>query len=240
MKQFNENDNSMQIPEDYKPTYIQEQHNNNCQQFFGPIMNCTFTMPSAKENPVQSPQRKNKHNKGTQNKEKQHGLDYPVFSKGSGVTDDHIKAVYKYLAARGWIGTQTSENEFLRLFLGKSNSCEIIWTGQDKQGDNPSTKLGISALYLLFKTLHAKQLITAEAKVGPILETHFVNTDGSFVSNVSNASTTSRNANAVIVHIVELMSLRLNAENVEELLLDAMEAKRDKNDLQDLHYHKKK
>ena len=30
-----------------KPTYIKEQHNHNCQQFFGNISNCTFMMPSA-------------------------------------------------------------------------------------------------------------------------------------------------------------------------------------------------
>lgn len=29
-----------------KPTYIKEQHNNNCQQFFGPISNCQFIMPA--------------------------------------------------------------------------------------------------------------------------------------------------------------------------------------------------
>ena len=30
-----------------KPSYIKEQNNYNCQQFFGNISNCTFTMPSS-------------------------------------------------------------------------------------------------------------------------------------------------------------------------------------------------
>lgn len=171
--------------------------------------------------------------------EKQHGLDYPVFSKGSGVTDNHIKAVYRYLTSRGWIGTQTSENEFLRLFSGTSNDCEIIWTGQDKQGSNPSKIIGISALYVLFKNLFDNQLITAEAKVGPILESHFIDEEGHFVSKVSNVNTTSKNANDVITQIVKLMRTRPTAENVEKLLLDEMEAKYDKNALQDIRLHKR-
>ena len=47
MKQFDTDTDDMQMSEDYKPTYINEQHNNNCQQFFGPISNCTFMMPVA-------------------------------------------------------------------------------------------------------------------------------------------------------------------------------------------------
>ena len=46
MKQFDTDMEDMQMSEDYKPTYIKEQHNNNCQQFFGPITNCTFTIPA--------------------------------------------------------------------------------------------------------------------------------------------------------------------------------------------------
>ena len=39
--------------------------------------------------------------------EKPHGVEYPVFSKGLGVTEDHVKALYRLLTARGWISTQT-------------------------------------------------------------------------------------------------------------------------------------
>ena len=45
------NNNSL-IPEvatpySLKPHYIREQHNHNCQQFFGPVSNCVFAMPGA-------------------------------------------------------------------------------------------------------------------------------------------------------------------------------------------------
>ena len=56
MKQFDTDTDAMQMSEDYKPTYINEQHNNNCQQFFGPITNCTFMMPAA---PLPSKKRPN-------------------------------------------------------------------------------------------------------------------------------------------------------------------------------------
>lgn len=47
MKQYETeaDDNTLQ-PNTRKPTYIKEQNNYNCQQFFGTIQNCTFTMPA--------------------------------------------------------------------------------------------------------------------------------------------------------------------------------------------------
>lgn len=55
MKHSDTNTADMQTAEDYKPTYIQEQHNHNCQQFFGPISNCTFMMPAASPSSKQKP-----------------------------------------------------------------------------------------------------------------------------------------------------------------------------------------
>lgn len=36
----------------YKPEYIENQTNNNCQQFFGNMYNCVFTMPGDADKPV--------------------------------------------------------------------------------------------------------------------------------------------------------------------------------------------
>lgn len=55
MKQFDTDSETSPLSEDYKPTYIHEQHNTNCQQFFGPITNCTFTMPAASASHAQTP-----------------------------------------------------------------------------------------------------------------------------------------------------------------------------------------
>lgn len=173
--------------------------------------------------------------------EKQHGVDYPVFSKGSGVTDYHIKALYMYLTARGWISTQTNEVDFMRLFNGEDNDCEIIWTGQDKLGNNEPTVLGVSALYVLFKKMADEKLITTGRKstrVGPILESHFVDSEGHFLTNVSNISSTSQNANTYIKKILEAMRMRPSSENIQALLQGEMESKYDKYDHQDLSYRR--
>lgn len=47
MKKSEQYTDDMQPDGGRKPTYIKEQHNHNCQQFFGNISNCTFMMPSA-------------------------------------------------------------------------------------------------------------------------------------------------------------------------------------------------
>lgn len=47
MKKSEQYTDDMQPDGRRKPTYIKEQHNHNCQQFFGNISNCTFMMPSA-------------------------------------------------------------------------------------------------------------------------------------------------------------------------------------------------
>ena len=177
----------------------------------------------------------------TQKPELQHGVEYPVFSKGSGVTDDHIIALYRLLTARGWISTQTKEVDFLRLFSGKSNDCEIIWTGQDKLGDNKPIKLGVSALYVLFKGMYDESRITTSSKaqkVGPILEMHFVDTDGHFLTNVSNVRKTSAKAYVYIQLIKNTMRMRPSSEYIQRILEEDMESKHDKNDRQDLNYRK--
>lgn len=62
MKQFNTDTEESQLPEGHKPTYIKEQHNNNCQQFFGPIINGTFIMPAAQPSNIAQPQAKESEN----------------------------------------------------------------------------------------------------------------------------------------------------------------------------------
>ena len=45
-----------------KPVYINEQHNHNCQQFYGPVTGCVFAMPGATvyQQPVATPQPQDK------------------------------------------------------------------------------------------------------------------------------------------------------------------------------------
>lgn len=216
-----------------KPTYIKEQHNNNCQQFFAPVTIVNSDKPTTLPQSGKKP-------KATK-KEKQHGADYLVFSKGLGVTDGHIKVLYLLLTTRGWISTQTKEVDFQRLFSGESNNCEVIWTGLDKLGGNEASPLGVSALYVLFKRMAEEKLITTGNKnerVGPILETHFVDDKGHFLTSVSNVSKTSIKANDYIEKILRAMRTRPNSEDIQRLLQEDMDSRYDKNDRQDLGYRK--
>ena len=203
-------------------------------------INIYNTLPNGNKKPATKG--RGKSLKGTESKpERQHGVEYLVFSKGSGVTDDHIKALYRLLTARGWISTQTCLAEFKRLFSGKSNDCEIIWTGHDKLGNNEPTTLGVSALYVLFKKMADEGLITTGSKanrVGTILETHFVDTEGHFLTSVSNVSKSSEKANAYIERILQTMRMRPSSEDIQRLLAEEMETKYDKNDRQDLNYRR--
>lgn len=208
-------------------------HDNQNVNFYNSVPGRKATSNKGKEKPSKDAEAK---------PERQHGVEYPVFSKGSGVTDNHIKALYRFLTARGWISTQTNEVDFKRLFNGEDNDCEIIWTGQDKLGNNKPTVLGVSALYVLFKKMADEKLITTGRKstrVGPILESHFVDSEGHFLTNVSNVSSTSQNANTYIKKILEAMRMRPSSENIQALLQEEMESKFDKNDRQDMNYRKR-
>lgn len=162
--------------------------------------------------------------------EKQHGVEYPVFSKGLGVTDNHLKFVYRLLTSRGWISTQTSETEFLRLFCGKSNDCEIQWTGQTRRGNNEPSKLGKPALYVLFQKLVDERLITTnnKEKIGPILETHFIDKEGRFLTDISNVNSTSSQANEVIEKVISIMRVSPTSEKLESFLAEEMQEKYEK------------
>ena len=126
-----------------------------------------------------------------------------------------------YLTTRNWISTQTKEADFLRLFNGQDNDCEIIWTGQDKVGNNEPIILGVSALYVLFKSMADDGYImtgTKSNRVGPILESHFVDSEGHFLTSVSNVKTTSQTASTYIKKILATMQVRANHKFIQEKL----------------------
>ena len=208
-----------------KTVGIQEQNNNDCIVINGSVKDCTIIMPAATPSTKKTSSKKGGSNSSSTTTapkpEKQHGVEYPVFSKGYGVTEYHIKALYLYLTRRGWISTQTKEVDFLRLFNGEDNDCEIIWTGQDKLGKNEPKHLGISALYLLFKNMADEKMITTGSqseRVGPILETHFIDIKGHFLTNVSNINKTSKKANDYINKILATMRLRADHTFIQKKL----------------------
>ena len=131
MKQFESDTDDMPMSEDNKPTYIQEQHNYNCQQFFGPITNCTFTMPAAKPSSAsrkpKPPKQKNTGEKRLSGKPKtlkycSHGNKGVLRKQG-----ERIALVFKKWNEWGWIGSETSTDDFDALFEGEPRHCNITW-----------------------------------------------------------------------------------------------------------------
>ena len=113
--------------------------------------------------------------------------------------------------------------------------------GMDKLGNNKPTILGVSALYVLFKRMTDEKLVSIGNKsnrIGPILETHFVDTEGRFLTSVSNIKKTSILAEDYIEKILKMMKTRMSTDDIRRFLDEEMESKYDKNDLQDLRYHK--
>lgn len=121
-----------QLSADRKPTYIKEQHNNNCQQFFGPISNCQFIMPAPAAQEARQPKKAKPKPKRVATettlpktlKYYQHG--------NKGLLRKQRKRVdmlYKFWVRLGWIDRNTDPDDFDAFFEGEPRHCNIIWTG---------------------------------------------------------------------------------------------------------------
>lgn len=133
MKQFEEDSDDMQPANGRKPTYIKEQHNYNCQQFFGNISNCTFTMPpapTATSNSRRS-EKKPKKKATAVTSEKPMTIKYFVHGNNSMLQKQRrrVNILYKKWTEWGWIDENTRSDDFDRLFEGSPCHCNITWTG---------------------------------------------------------------------------------------------------------------
>ena len=131
MKQFETDTDEMQMSEDYKPTYIQEQHNNNCQQFFGPITNCTFTMPAAKSSSSSRRARAPKQNKKSERRLNNKPKTLKYFTHGNnGILRkqrERLTLVFNKWNNWGWIDSETTTEDFDAFFEGEPRHCNITW-----------------------------------------------------------------------------------------------------------------
>ena len=134
-----------------KPTYIKEQHNNNCQQFFGPISNCQFIMPAPAAQEARQP--KKAKPKATPSKTTppktlkyyQHGHK-GLLSKQR----ERVSMLYKFWVRLGWIDRNTDPDDFDAFFEGKPRHCNTTWTGN-------STRLFFMLKELLLSNFIEKQ-----------------------------------------------------------------------------------
>ena len=144
------------MPEDYKPTYIQEQHNNNCQQFFGPITNCTFTMPAAKSSTINRKGKAPKQKKENERRLSSKPMTLKYFTHGNnGVLRKQRKRVdivFKKWNEWGWIDEQISPDDFDAFFEGEPRHCNITW------------KANTTVLTLLLQKLLKQPYITEQKR----------------------------------------------------------------------------
>lgn len=146
-----------QLSADRKPTYIKEQHNNNCQQFFGPISNCQFIMPAPAAQEARQPKKAKPKRaakpKATPSKTTppktlkyyQHGHK-GLLSKQR----ERVSMLYKFWVRLGWIDRNTDPDDFDAFFEGKPRHCNITWTGN-------STRLFFMLKELLLSNYIEKQ-----------------------------------------------------------------------------------
>lgn len=132
MKLFDTDTDDAQVSKNYKPTYINEQHNNNCQLFIGPISNCTFMMPAATPSPKQKP-------KATKPKKKAvpkpmtgaKPMTLSYFKHGNKgylrKQQKRVSLIFRKWNEWGWISEDTSSEDFDALFEGEPRHCNIIW-----------------------------------------------------------------------------------------------------------------
>lgn len=130
MKQFDTDTDDIQMSEDYKPTYFNEQRYNNCQQFFGPISNCTFMMPAATQS---SKQKQNASKPKPKAGKKPNGkpMTLKYYTHGNkGVLKKQrtrVHQVFHMWERWGWIDVETAIDDFDAFFEGEPRHCNITW-----------------------------------------------------------------------------------------------------------------
>ena len=157
-----------------------------------------------------------------------------TFSHKGSVTEGHLTLLYSKLMEEGWI--DCIEGDFKALFSGKRDeACTLIWLG----------KFGNGTLVELFK-----QMITAELVIVPkgytlphILEGHFKNKDGQWLTRLDKGDKAHEKALPVIKECVDLLKLSVQKLILKlrgEMMDDDEDFKSvyDPYDHQDLNIHK--
>lgn len=184
------------------PANIHEQHNTNCQQFFGPVTGCVFAMPGANvyhtaEKPKTATAKKSTSSsslpdvsaatvkKAKQAKKTKVTRELMTF-RSRGINDQCLKLLYQQMVKDGWIEARTLESDFLDLFSGQRSEGVIYWAG----------KYGKGTLVFLFRYMEMEGLIEYDAAftLPKILMGHFVDTKGQALTNLDNGDPASDKA----------------------------------------------
>ena len=154
-----------------------------------------------------------------------------TFGRKSGVTEGHITLLYQKLVKEGWI--EGNDADFKALFSGsRDEDCELVWLG----------KYGKGTLVELFKQfVQAKLIVVSDGfTLSSILEGHFKDTDGKWLTGLDKGDSANSKALPVIQECVKL--LKANPERMIYGDYDEDEDARseyDQFDQQDMHWHQR-
>ena len=141
--------------------------------------------------------------------------------------------LFHLLARYGWLdANNNAESQFMLLFKGGQNKCEVKFTGKHIKEDNTQKQLGKAAIYQLFKTLWKENLIVTDkekkTKVGPILETHLTDMRGRFLTNISGQNKVSADAEKVIIEAVGILTRKPDIYGINDIIDTEGQTKYDK------------
>lgn len=233
------------------PANIHEQHNTNCQQFFGPVTGCVFAMPGANvyqstEKPKTATAKKStsslpdvsaaKIKKARQTKKT--AVRELMTFRSRGINDQCLKLLYQQMVKDGWIEARTLENDFLDLFSGQRSEGVIYW----------ACKYGKGTLVFLFRYMEMEGLIEYDAAftLPKILMGHFVDTKGQHLTNLDNGDPASDKAGKEIEDYMKILkfnparAIRKRAADDDDDFGPQYGDAYDSYDHQDLQYHNRR
>ena len=174
---------------------------------------------------------KNQREKKDANEKPAKSRETITFGRKSGVTKGHIVLLYQKLVKEGWI--EGNDADFKVLFSGsRDEDCELVWLG----------KYGKGTLVELFKQfVQAKLIVVSDGfTLSSILEGHFKDTDGKWLTGLDKGDSANSKALPVIQECVKL--LKADPERMIYGDYDEDEDARseyDQFDQQDMHWHKR-
>lgn len=183
------------MSDDHKPTYIKEQHNTNCQQFFGPITNCTFTMPSA------SPRTQSKVGSvRTVSKSQTPRVTSCTYRyRWMDKAEVRIATLYQYIVKAGFISKDTHPDDFMAIFSGGESTARIKWLAPQ------------AWLWYMLREMENRQYIAVDNGVGiwMVASNHFVSRDGRLFRNTSfKGLKTPQKAVKALDRLVEILNVK--------------------------------
>lgn len=151
--------------------------------------------------------------------------------KKKNITDGHLTVLFMKLAQEGWI--EGDEESFKSLFFGKNANCVIVWTG----------KVGKSTLLYLFKQLIKEGFIELKAgfTVAHVLEDHFKNKEGVWLSGLDKGDAPNKKAMPVVEECLSIM--RFTPDNLLDSARDMSNDYADdydRFDTQDMRLHRRR